>query len=162
MNHPHPLQSITLRPVTDDDSSFLLELYKSSRGDDLRGLGWDEARIGEFLGMQYEAQQRFHAGEYQQPNDRIVLRGEEPIGRLGYEPRENEIRCIDIALLPTYRNAGVGAHLIGQLQAEARSSNKPLRLQVIRFSRAVGLLERLGFQRISETGTHFQMEWIPS
>jgi hypothetical protein len=34
-------------------------------------------------------------------------------------------------------------------------------LQVIRFSRAINLFERLGFVRTSETGTHFQMEWKP-
>jgi ribosomal protein S18 acetylase RimI-like enzyme len=161
LSQPNHLDSITLRAVTDTDSSFLLELYQSSRGDDLRGLGWDEERIREFLGMQYEAQQRFDANEYKRSNNQVILRDGESIGRLMYEPRENEIRCVDIALMPEYRNAGVGAHLIRQLQAEARRSNKPLRLQVIRFSRAVGLFERLGFQRISETGTHFQMEWTP-
>ena len=38
---------------------FLMQVYKSSRGEDLRELGWDEARIDEFLGMQYEAQRAF-------------------------------------------------------------------------------------------------------
>ena len=162
MSDSNHLDRISLRPVTDADASFLLELYKSSRGDDLRGLGWDEVRISEFLTMQHEAQLRFDANEYKRPTDQMVLRDGELIGRLIYEPRENEIRCVDIALLPEYRNAGVGAYLIRQLQDEAKRRNKPLRLQVIRFSRAVGLFERLGFQRISETGTHFQMEWTAS
>src|SRR2546423_15170253 len=95
MNHPHPLQSITLRPVTEGDSSFLLELYQSSRGDDLRGLGWDEARIGEFLAMQYEAQQRFNANEYQQQLDQIVLRDGAPVGHLLLDQRDHELRCVD-------------------------------------------------------------------
>ena len=70
-------------------------------------------------------------------------------------------RDLDLALLPAYRNAGLGTLLLGKLQAEARQSKKPLRLQVIRFNRAVNLFERLGFVRSSETGTHFQMEWHP-
>ena len=153
--------SISLRPVTTEDAPFLLTLYRSSRGDDLRGLGWEEERVGEFLNMQYEAQQRFHANEYRRPIDQIVMRNGEPIGRLMFEPREHEIRCVDIALQPEHRNAGVGAHLLRELQTEARRQKKPLRLQVIRFSRAIPLFERLGFHRISETGTHFQMEWTP-
>jgi GNAT superfamily N-acetyltransferase len=89
------------------------------------------------------------------------MRNGEPIGRLMFEPREHEIRCVDIALQVEHRNAGVGAHLLRELQSEAKRQKKPLRLQVIRFSRAIPLFERLGFHRISETGTHFQMEWTP-
>src|ERR1700730_15644498 len=153
--------SITVRPVTSDDEEFLLKIYKSSRGDDLRGLDWDEDRISEFLGMQYEAQQHFHESEYKRANDEIILVAGEPAGRLIVERLEYEIRCIDLALLPEHRNNGIGAFLIRKLQEEARRENKPLRLQVIRFSRAVNLFERSGFLRTSETGTHFQMEWKP-
>lgn len=154
-------QSIILRPVTEDDTIFLIGLYKSSRGDDLRGLGWEESRISEFLDSQYEAQQRFQANEYKRPVDQVILRQSEPVGRLIFESREHEIRCIDLSLLPQHRNSGIGAQLIRDLQVEARRQKKVLRLQVIRFNRAITLFERLGFKRISETGTHFQMEWTP-
>lgn len=161
MSNPQPAGAVTLRPATPEDAAFLLELYKSSRGDDLRGLGWDEGRISEFLEMQYEAQQRFHANEYKRAVDRIVVKDHEPVGRLAFESREHEIRCVDIAITAGQRNRGIGAQVVRGLQEEAKQQKKPLRLQVIRFSRAVPLFERLGFQRISETGTHFQMEWMP-
>ncbi len=151
---------IRLRAATSADDRFLLKLYKNSRGDDLRGLGWDEKRISEFLEMQYEAQQRFFESEYKRANDQIILREDIPLGRLMVDRREHEIRCIDVALLPEYRNAGIGTFLLRQLQEEANRGRKPLRLQIIRFNRAVNLLERLGFVRTSETGTHFQMEWM--
>ena len=151
--------SISLRSVTDADKDFLLELYQTSRGDDLRELGWDEDRISEFLSMQHEAQQVFYQTDYQQALDEIILIEGGPAGRLIVERREHEIRCVDIALLPGHRGAGVGTFLIQRLQEEARQANKPLRLQIIRFSRSVNLFERLGFVRTSETGTHFQMEW---
>ena len=152
---------ISVRPVTAEDEELLLEIYQSSRGDDLRGLGWTEERINEFLEMQYEAQQRFFESEYQLAADEIILWQGKPAGRLIVERREHEIRCIDVALLPAHRNSGVGTFLIRKLQDEARQARKPLRLQVIRFNRAVNLFERLGFIRTSETGTHFQMEWLP-
>ena len=154
------LNSIRLRAATSADEAFLLELYESSRGDDLRGLGWDEKRISEFLEMQYEAQQRFFDSEYKGANDQIILREDTLLGRLMVDRREHEIRCIDVALLPEYRNAGIGTLLLRQLQEEANRGRKPLRVQIIRFNRAVNLLERLGFARTSETGTHFQMEWM--
>jgi ribosomal protein S18 acetylase RimI-like enzyme len=161
MNDAGSANSISLRPAAPEDAAFLLALFKSSRGDDLRGLGWEEDRISEFLAMQHEAQQRFHTNEYKKPIDQIILLHSEPVGRLIFESREHEIRCVDIALLPEHRNSGIGGHLIRNLQTEAKRQRKALRLQVIRFSRAIGLFERLGFQRISETGTHFQMEWTP-
>ena len=161
MTDAYSANSISVRPVTADDEELLLEIYKSSRGDDLRGLGWDEDRINEFLAMQYEAQQLFDESEYKRANGEIVLLAGKPAGRLIVDRREHEIRCIDVALLPEHRNKGIGAFLIRKLQEEASRENKPLRLQVIRFSRAVNLFERSGFLRTSETGTHFQMEWTP-
>src|SRR5260221_7848058 len=153
--------SINARPVNSGDKEILLDIYKSSRGDDLRGLGWAEDRISEFLGMQYEAQQHFYEREYKRAVDEIILWEGKPAGRLVVERREHEIRCIDVALLPDHRNKGIGTFLIRRLQNEARRENKPLRLQVIRFNRAVNLFERSGFVRTSETGTHFQMQWAP-
>ena len=154
-------RSVNTRPATPDDDRFLLQVYKSSRGDDLRGLGWDEDRISEFLELQYQAQRRFFEDDYQNASDEVVLVDSKPAGRLILERREHEIRCIDLGLLDAYRNQGVGTAIFRNLQDEATAANKSLRLQVIRFSRAVSLLERLGFVRTSETGTHFQMEWTP-
>src|SRR5207302_8102029 len=135
MSNPQAAAALKLRPAISEDEPFLLELYRSSRGDDLRGLGWEEERVSEFLDMQYEAQQRFHANEYKRAVDRIVLRDGEPVGRLMFESREHEIRCVDIAVTAEHRNQGIGAQLVRGLQEEAKRQKKPLRLQVIRFSR---------------------------
>src|SRR5438309_6598697 len=106
--------SISLRPATAEDKEFLLAVFKSSRGDDLRELGWDEDRIGEFLDMQFEAQQRLDQREYQQTDDQIILFEEKPAGRLTVERRNHEIRCVDVALLPARRNTRIGTFLIRQ------------------------------------------------
>jgi ribosomal protein S18 acetylase RimI-like enzyme len=153
--------AITLTPVTSEDHGFLLRLYQSSRGDDLRELGWSEDRISEFLEMQHEAQRNFLATDYPNIVDQIVSLDGQPAGRLAVEQRPGEIRLIDIALVPERRNHGLGTYLIQQVQEHAQSARVPLRLQVIRFNRAVALFERLGFTRTSETGSHFQMEWNP-
>ena len=154
--------STTLRPVKPDDAAFLIQVYKSSRGEDLRELGWDETRIDEFLDMQYDAQRAFDDKDHAEATDEVILAAGDRAGRLRVHARENEIRCIDLALLPEFRNQGLGTLLLRRLQREAAAANKPLRLQVIRFSRAISLFERLGFVRTSETGTHFQMEWKPA
>ena len=155
------VDSSELRPATADDENFLITVYKSSRGDDLRGLGWDENRINEFLEMQYQAQRTFDQSDYGRATDEIILCSGQRAGRLLADFREDEIRCVDLSLLPEYRNRGLGTLLVRKLQKQASAAQKPLRVQIIRFSRAVKLFERLGFSRTSETGTHFQMEWKP-
>ena len=152
--------SIILRPASTRDEDFFLQLYQSSRGEDLRGLGWEKDRISEFLEMQYEAQGNFHASDFPNASDEVILLGSQPIGRLTVDRRVDEIRLIDLALLPDYRKRGLGSQIVRNLQEEAALQRKPLRLQIIRFNRALGLFERLGFTRTSETGTHFQMEWV--
>ncbi|HYX30685.1 MAG TPA: GNAT family N-acetyltransferase [Pyrinomonadaceae bacterium] len=151
--------SITLRTANEEDQDLLLDLYKSSRRDDLRGLGWDEDRIDEFLAMQYESHQKFLTNDHPAMQDQIVLLAGEPVGRLAVEQRAEEIRLIDITLLPAHRNEGTGTLLIRELQQQAATARRPLRLQIIRFNRAVALFERLGFTRTSETGTHLLFEW---
>jgi GNAT superfamily N-acetyltransferase len=153
--------SLSLRRATSGDDDFILKLYKSSRGDDLRELGWEESRIDEFLTMQYEAHRTFEAGDYPDASDEVIIFEHRPVGRLLVDRREAEIRIADLALLPEYRNRGLGSFLIRNLQKEARTAGRPLRLQVITFSPAINFLERLGFERTSETGSHFQLEWNP-
>jgi len=155
-------ESITLRPVTPEDAAFLREVYKSSRGDDLRGLGWDEPRINEFLEMQYDAQRIFETTDHKAATDEIILCEGESAGRLCVESRDTEIRCHDLALLPNFRNRGIGTLLLRRLQSQATKSRRSLGLQVLRFNRSVSLFERLGFVRTSESGSHLQMEWKPT
>ena len=153
------LQSLALRPSGPDDEVFLFELYASSRGGDLAVMGWDAEQIRNFLETQYAAQQRFFKANYPESDDRIVTLESKPIGRLMVQKTEQEIRGIDIALLPEYRNAGIGTRLVSELLAEAAHSRKPFRVQVIRSSTAVALCERLGLVKTGETGSHYQMEW---
>ena len=42
----------------------------------------------------------------------VIERGGEPIGRLYLDRRAEEIRIIDIALLPAHRRAGIGGAAI--------------------------------------------------
>ncbi|MEP6707474.1 MAG: GNAT family N-acetyltransferase [Pyrinomonadaceae bacterium] len=155
----HNLQSIALRPLEADDDAFLFEVYQSSRGEDLTSMGWDVERVLNFLETQYAAQQRFLKANYPEGEDRIIMLGTQPIGRLVVERTDQEIRVVDVAVLPQYRNAGIGTHLIRELLAEAARLGKPFRTQIIRSSTAMALFERLGIVKTGETGSHYQMEW---
>ena len=83
----------------------------------------------------------------------------EPIGRLYVDRRTEEIRIIDIALLPEYRGKGVGSKLIRALLDEAEQERMPVRIHVERFNPALRLYRRLGFKVVEDEGVYYLMEW---
>ena len=153
------IKDLTQRETLPDDEGFLFEIYLSSRGDDLTAMGWDAERSRNFLETQYAAQQRFLKANYPQGEDRVIILDTQPIGRIVVERNDQEIRVADVALLPQYRNSGIGTYLIRELLTEAARLGRPFRTQVTRSSAALSLFERLGVVKIGETGSHYQMEW---
>ena len=152
-------EAITLRTVRAADEPFLRDVYSSTRAEELAQVPWDDQQKAAFLRMQFDAQDRYYREVY--PNgafDVILIEGE-PAGRLYVNRGPDEVRIIDIAMLPAYRNRRIGTHLIGALQAEAALARKPLRIHVERFNPAMRLYERLGFQPIADRGVYLFLEW---
>ncbi len=150
--------AVVLRPVRSGDEPFLLEVYKSTRPE-ITELGWEAAQQEAFFKMQFNGQQRSYEMQYPEAAHQVILFKDEEVGRLITFITEHETRLADVALLPQYRNLGIGALLVKELCAEAARMNLPVRLQVSKFNPAIRLYERLGFYRIGESTTHFQMEW---
>lgn len=167
MNHeptttaPRDGASVTLRPVVPDDGTFLLKVYAGTRSDEVAAWGWDAAQQEAFFRMQFNAQQQAYEAEYPRADHEIILLGDEPVGRMIVERTERELRGVDIAMLPEYRDSGVGTALIKNLLAEASAADKPFRIQVVKSNRAMRLYERLGLSVIGESAFYFQMEWTP-
>jgi len=68
---------------------------------------------------------------------------------------------VDIAVLPPYRNAGIGTAILHDPLAEAAIAQKPVRIHVEKFNPALRLYERLGFVPIADKGVYVFMEWSP-
>jgi predicted GNAT family acetyltransferase len=88
----------------------------------------------------------------------IVVDGQ-PVGRLYVARWAEEIRVVDIAVLPEYRNRGIGSALLRDLMAEAAAAGKPLSIHVERFNPAVRLYARLGFAPAGDAGVYLLMRW---
>ena len=58
--------------------------------------------------------------------------------------RDDEVRIMDIALLPEYCNRGIGTTLLRGLQSEAAAAGKPLRIHVEKFNPRCGSTSGLG------------------
>ena len=62
-----------------------------------------------------------------------------------------------IEILPEYQNRGVGSAVIRDVLAQAQAEGLPVGLQVLKVNPARRLYERLGFNVVGETATHYLM-----
>ena len=153
--------AITLRPVRPEDEPFLLRVYASTRLEELAPLGWSEADQGAFLRQQGEAQHRHYRTHYAGADYSVIELEGQPVGRLYVARWPGEIRIMDIALLPPYRNAGIGTRLIGDLLLEGARVDLPVTIHVESFNPAQRLYARLGFDLAEDNGVYRLMKWSP-
>ena len=169
--------AVTLRPVGIQDEEFLFLVYASTRVEELAQVPWTDEQKGAFCRMQFVAQNQHYQEHYAGAAfDVIELSGQSgevatsdtegggqsppysvPIGRLYVARWADEIRIVDIALLPEYRGRGVGSTLIKQVLAEGEAAGKPVSVHVEQFNPAVHLYERLGFEKVGEVGAYWLM-----
>ena len=152
---------VTLRPITPEDTAFLFAVYASTRAEELAAVRWSEAEKEEFLRMQSTMQHRFYQAHFPAAAFQVVLRRGSPIGRLYVDRRPEEIRIVDVALLPEHRGAGIGSALIRDALAEALDAGKPVRIHVERLNPALSLYGRLGFVPTGDAGVYLLLEWAP-
>ena len=150
---------ITLRPVTPSDREFLRRVYVGTR-DDVQAVPWDDAQRRAFLDMQFEAQQTDYETRFPGAEHSIVLVDGVAHGRIWIDRRGDEIRLLDIALLPERRGHGTGRELLERLIAEARDAGLPLRHSVYKTNgAALRFYERLGFEVFEDYEMYVLMEW---
>jgi ribosomal protein S18 acetylase RimI-like enzyme len=146
--------AFALRPALPADADFEHRLYASTR-DDLRPLG-PEVFDG-LVGMHYRAQSMSIRLEHPQAERKIVMVQDAPVGRLIVDASGKYVEVIDVALLPEYRNCGLGASVLNSVLAQADRLGRAIRLHVEKQSRAVRLFERLGFVINGDVGMYLAM-----
>src|SRR5712664_2086303 len=107
--------SFSLRPVSLDDQAFLFQVYASTRLEEVALVPWNDEQKQAFLQMQFNAQTQSYQREFPGAEYLVILHDGVPAGRLTIERSDKAILLIDIALLPAYRNFGIGSGLIQDL-----------------------------------------------
>jgi ribosomal protein S18 acetylase RimI-like enzyme len=156
-------EEITLRPIADDDAELLCRVYASTRTEELALTDWSDEQKDAFLRMQFTAQHDYYRKHYVDAQFSVILRRGEPAGRLYVARWPEEIRIVDIALLPEHRNAGLGQRLVGELLEEARGreQGRVVSIHVERQNPALRLYHRLGFRQAADKGIYLLLEWEP-
>lgn len=150
---------LTLRPIRPEDDAFLFRVYASTRHEELAVVPWTDAQKEAFLRQQFGAQHAYYQEHYGQASFQVIEVGGQPAGRLYVDRLADEIRLVDIALLPEYRGAGHGSSLIQDLLDEARASGRKVRIHVEKMNPALRLYERLGFTIVEDKGVYWFLEW---
>lgn len=152
---------LSCRAQWPEDESFLWEVYASARQEELDQTGWSPEQRKIFLDSQFKAMRRGYASQFPRGEFSVVMLGEKKVGLMVVNRAEDELRLVDIALLPEYRGRGIGTFWLKKLVGEAMATGRPLRLHVFKGSRPWSLYERLGFVKIEEHGPYEHLEWRP-
>ncbi len=155
-------EAIDFQPITGEDHDFLYKIYASTRAEEMALTGWNKIEVEEFLQMQFKLQHVQYMENYKKGGTfEIILVNGAPAGRLYVQRKKDDIRIVDIALLPEFRGKGTGSKILKELMAEADRQNLSLSLHVEQFNPALGLYERLGFEKKDLIGIYFFMLRFP-
>jgi len=155
--------TVQLRPVLESDNEFLLSVYASTREEELNQAEWAEGQKEAFLRWQLDLQRREYEARFPDAAYDVILVDQQPAGRIWVGADDEQVRLLDIAVLPQFQNRGVGTELVRRLIKEAAKQGKVLRHMVfVLNNNAERFYERLGFKRIEDFGAYKHMEWRPN
>lgn len=141
--------------------SLLFDIFVSTRGDILNLSNWTDNQKIEFLRNQFILQHNAYMGGYKNPEFMIVRLKDKDIGRLYLEIRNKDIRIIDIAILPDFRNQGTGSTLMRQIFQLSDSEAKSVSIHVEKSNPAMSWYMKSGFNKIEDVDVYDLMERKP-
>jgi ribosomal protein S18 acetylase RimI-like enzyme len=140
------LASLTLRPATEADIPFLLELRRQTMTAHQVASGAEASERERHERVLY----RFECAQ-------IIERDGAPVGIFKLTRDAKDWHLVQIQLTPALQSHGIGRRLIEKVIAEASAAQASLRLNVLRSNPARRLYERLGFRVVSEGNHDFEM-----
>ena len=150
---------VALREAEESDKPFLISVYGTTREAELAMVPWSDEQRAAFVAMQYTAQADHYQRNYPESRQLVIYLDDQPVGRLYINRGPEEIRILDITVVPSFGGRGIGDYLIGELQGEARSAGKPLTIYVESYNPTMPFFEKRGFAPMGQQGAHILMGW---
>lgn len=122
---------------------------------------WSDAEKDAFLRHQFDAQDAHYREHYVGASFDVIEVDGEPVGRLYVARWEDEIRIMDIALLPEHRGRSVGTQILRGLLEEGALTGKRVSIHVEMNNPALRLYERLGFVQAAVHGVYLRLDASP-
>ena len=156
-----PASSI-LTPVSSSDEHFLVELYASTRAEEMALVPWSGEQKRAFLQMQFEAQDQYYRERYPNASFDLIKFDDRPVGRLYVAELADEIRIIDLTFLPAHFNSEIFVALIKEILQKGAQVGKPVRIFLESYDPQIETFVRLGFRKTSEYGLYFLWQCDPA
>lgn len=152
---------VSLRPERDDDRPFLQRLYGTTRELELRQVAWTDEQKAAFVEQQFNAQTAHYKDAYHDAEFWVIEREGLPIGRLYLHQQGDDLRIVDIAILPEQQRSGIGTEILKTIMSEAAANGSSVSIHVEMFNPALQLYDRLGFRHVADQGVYYLMKWKP-
>jgi ribosomal protein S18 acetylase RimI-like enzyme len=146
-----------LRRERAEDEVFLFALFCATREAEFSALPQPQRET--LLRFQYQAQSRDYAARFPHAEHFIVESSGRAAGRLLLNREANELRVVDIAVVPEMRGQGIASAVLKSLISEVQGAGMALRLSVWHSNPALGLYQGLGFYETARSATHLELEW---
>lgn len=155
-----PHLGITLRPQEHADRDFARAVYVSHRAEEMLATDWTPDQRRQFLEDQFRLQWQHYRTHYRDAEFLIVEVDGVAAGRLYlFHEHAEDLRIMEIGLLPQWRGQGLGSALPAAVQAQAERAGKYCSIHVEATNPALRLYERLGFRRVKPVEPYFLLEW---
>lgn len=148
---------IDRRTAVDADHDFLFEVFCSALVPEDALLASPESEREPLLRARFEAREKQYRESYVLADFDVLTVDGKPAGNLYVDRGDDEFVLINISILPRYRNQGIGTAVVGRLVEDAGRLVLPIRARVPHQSRAVHLLQRLGFEQVGDDGVHYEI-----
>ena len=89
----------------------------------------------------------------------VIVINELDAGWLQVVESPDSIYLVQLCLLPSLQNRGIGTAIVRELSDKATQAGKPLILDVMKNNRARSLYERLGFRVVEVSQYELKMRW---
>jgi ribosomal protein S18 acetylase RimI-like enzyme len=152
-------QGYRLRPETEDDTVFLMQLFATTRMAELEQTPWTVDQKWAFIAQQFELQRLHYRTHYADTWFDVIEQNGVPAGRLYLQEVSGQFRIIDIVMMPEWRGKGVGTAILKALMETARAAGKDIDIFVEKFNPALAWYRRLGFEEFEDMEVYLEMRW---
>jgi len=152
---------IAVREATNSDDSFLRTLYRSIREPERAWVPWSDDEWGRFVDLQFQARSASYSHQFPELLRYILETDGNPRESIWIHETPQELRLVDLALLPEVRNQGIGTAALKDIQSDATKRSRPVVLHVYSDNPALRLYQRMGFSTVRQSDGRNEMRWQP-
>lgn len=154
--------NISLCPVEESHRDFLIKLFKDCHPELESISNISSEKMKGLIEMQFMAGEQQLLQIYKDAELNIIMKDNEPIGRLSVNYGIKTDHIIEIGLLRSYTKMGIGKTVINEVIEKSSINRKRVSLQVPWFNvNAFAFYEKLGFKLIDNKGAFYEMMYIP-